>query len=55
MDDHSNLNRVNGTGHQTKSYTSTANMFNNGSYQPQPRMSYNAAYTNSNKDIGMSK
>lgn len=55
MDDHSNQNRVNGASNHMKSYTSATNMPNNGAYQPQPRMSYNAAYTHSNKDLPTSK
>lgn len=56
MDEHSGISRANGSNH-TKSYTATTHMFNGATQpvQPQPRMSYNVALTNPNKDIVMTK
>lgn len=52
MDEHPNLSRANGSNH-TKSYTSTAYAPNGTTYptHPQPRMSYNPNFSNSNKEI----
>lgn len=51
MDEHPNLSRANGSNH-TKSYTSTAYAPNGATYPTHaPRMSYNAGYSSSNKEI----
>jgi len=53
MDDHSGLSRPNGPSH-LKTFNSNTNLQNGSPYyptHPQPRMSYNPTYANSNKEL----
>ena len=56
MDDHSNLAKSNGSIH-TKGINPASHIHNSVSFpsHPQPRMSYNTNFTNSNNDIAMHK
>lgn len=51
MDEHTNMNRINGTAH-TKQYLSPPYSYGSSTFptHPQPRMSYNGNFPPSNKD-----